>query len=508
MIKINMMRNIVAILCLMFYGSIEGQQNTLVKNQLLPAIEDMRSFISLPNDANYSNDIDKNILWLMKEFSKRDFETKLVPTDGLPLFYAEMNAAEKNVPTMLIYMHFDGQPVDPSKWDQANPYQLALKEHDGSNWREIPWSNLKNEIDPDWRLFGRSTSDDKGPIVLFLHAMDMMKAAKKSLSYNIKVVLDPEEEKGSKHLPKAVALNRELFQADLLLISDGPVHASLLPTIVFGCRGITSMSLTTYGPIRPQHSGHFGNYAPNPALQLAQLLASMKDDDGKVVIDGFYDGIQMNQKLREVLAEVPDEREKMNATLGIMEPDKVGSTYQESIQYPSLNIRGMSSAWVGKEVRTIVPATAVAEIDVRLVVESDGDRLKELIRDHIRSRGFRITNEAPDVIDRRSDSRWILVKERGVMDAFRTDMDHPYGQWLTKILEDTFEEKVVRIRTMGGTVPIAPFVNTLEIPAFIVPLVNPDNNQHSPNENIRIAQVAYGLQAFYSILTSEPPKVH
>lgn len=500
------MKKVALILCLICVGLMSGQENTLVRNQLLPAIQDMKSFIAIPNDANYPNDIDKNILWLMKEFSKRNFKTKLVPTEGLPLFYAAMDSPEDNVPTMLIYMHFDGQPVDPSKWDQSNPYQLALKASDGTGWKELPWSSLKNDIDPNWRLFGRSTSDDKGPIILFLHAIDMMNKAKKKLPYNIKVVLDPEEEKGSKHLPKAVASNMELFEADLLLISDGPVHASLLPTIVFGCRGITSMSLTTYGPTRPQHSGHFGNYAPNPAMQLAQLLASMKDDNGKVVIDGFYDGIQMNSNLKEVLAEVPDDREKMNAALGILEPDKVGSTYQESIQFPSLNVRGMSSAWVGKEVRTIVPATAVAEIDIRLVVESDGDRLKELIKDHIRSKGFRITNEAPDVIDRRSDSRWIKIREGGVMDAFRTDMDHAYGRWLTGILEETFDEKVVRIRTMGGTVPIAPFVNTLKVPAFIVPMVNPDNNQHSPNENIKIAQIAYGLQAFYSILTSEMPE--
>lgn len=171
------------------------------------------------------------------------------------------------------------------------------------------------------------------------------------------------------------------------------------------------------------------------------------------------------------------------------------------MQYPSLNVRGMASAWVGPQARTIVPATATAELDLRLVPETDGARLKQLVKKHIESLGYQITDTVPDARMRASDTRWVTVTESEVTDAFRTSLDHPFGQHLVSLMGSAFGEPVVQIRIAGGTVPIAPFVNALRIPAFIVPMVNPDNNQHSPNENLRIGQIGYGLRALVGILT-------
>jgi len=329
-----------------------------------------------------------------------------------------------------------------------------------------------------------------------------LKKNNQTIPFNVKVILDGEEEKSSKPLPAAVKEFSDLLEADFLVINDGPVHSSGKPTVIYGCRGITSLSLTTYGPIKPQHSGHYGNYAPNPGLQLAQLLTSMKDIGGRVTIPGYYDGIAIDEKTMTILKSVPDDITAINDQLAIKTPEKVGSFYQEALQYPSLNIRGLGSAWIGEKARTIVPAEATAELDIRLVPETDGNRLKQLVKKHIEKQGFYITDSIPSREERRKYDRVITINEGSVTDSFRTDLDNPYGNFIVKSLENTFDENVVQIRIMGGTVPIAPFINELQIPAFIVPLVNPDNNQHSPNENLKIGQIAYGIKAFYSILST------
>lgn len=479
-----------------------SQKENQLKDQIVNSIEEIKDFVAIPNDALDYEDINKNIDWLTKKFNLRGFTTKIIETDGAPLFFAEL-PIKNSRPTILFYMHFDGQSVDPSKWDQIDPYQVVIKEKDGSNWNQIEWSDLDNSLNYDWRLFGRSTSDDKGPIVMFLNAIDLLKKNKKEIPFNVKIILDSEEEKSSVPLPKAVRENHELLLADFLIINDGPVHHSNRPTLVFGCRGITTLSITTFGPIKPQHSGHYGNYAPNPGFRLAHLLASMKDENGKVIIDGYYDGIDLDASTSEILKSVPDDITSIHNTLAIHSPETVGSYYQESLQYPSLNIRGLSSGWTGKKARTIVPDRAVADIDIRLVIESDGDRLKNLVKKHIEAQGYFITDKEPTIDERMRYAKIVMIKEGTVTNPFRTDLNNTYGIWISNILKNTFSEDVVKIRTMGGTVPISPFINELKIPAFIVPMVNPDNNQHSPNENLRIGQIAYGIELFYSILSTK-----
>ncbi|MEX0312954.1 MAG: M20/M25/M40 family metallo-hydrolase [Allomuricauda sp.] len=479
-----------------------GQDSIAVKTQVSKAIEELRDFISIPNDALNADDIDDNILWLKRKFGERGFNTAVLETENLPLFFAVL-PMEDTKPTLLIYMHFDGQSVDPSKWNQPNPYETVLKAPEGDGYKTISFDELNDDINYDWRLFGRSTSDDKGPIVMFLNALDLLKKDGKEIPFNIKVILDGEEEKSSKPLPKAVKQYRELLQADFLVIADGPVHPSENPTVVYGCRGITTLTLTTYGPIKPQHSGHYGNYAPNPGFQLAQLLATMKDADGKVIIPGYYDGIVFDESINEVLKSVPDSDQAIAEKLQFKSAEKVGGFYQEALQFPSLNIRGLGSGWIGPKRRTIVPESATAELDLRLVPESDGTRLKQLVKNHITKQGYHVLDHVPSKEERMSFDKIVTVEEGSVTDAFRTDLGNPYGKFLVETLQSSFNKDVVQIRIMGGTVPISPFVNELKIPAFVVPMVNPDNNQHSPNENIKIGLLAYGIKTFYAILSSK-----
>ena len=363
--------------------SIFSQDSTTIKSHVAHAINELKDFVAIPNDALNADDIDDNILWLKKKFGERGFNTAELETNNLPLFFAAL-PMEDSKPTMLIYMHFDGQSVDASKWDQPNPYKTVLKKPIENGFETISFDALDEDINYNWRLFGRSTADDKGPIVMLLNAVDLLKEDGKEIPFNVKVILDSEEEKGSKPLPDAIKQYRELLKADFLVINDGPIHSSGNPTVIYGCRGITSMTLTTHGPVKPQHSGHYGNYAPNPGFQLAQLLATMKDKEGRVLIPGYYDGIAIDDIVMDILKSVPDNDLTISEKLQFKTAEKVGGFYQEALQYPSLNIRGLSSGWTGKKVRTIIPESATAELDLRLVPESDGTRLKKLVKDHIK----------------------------------------------------------------------------------------------------------------------------
>jgi len=496
----NKMKKLLTLTFFLSLFTAHSQDSILIKSKVANAIGELREFVAIPNDALNADDIDSNLFWLRKKFTERGFNSTILETEGLPLFFAAL-PMDDNKPTILFYMHLDGQSVDATKWDQPDPYKVVLKSKTEEDWKTESFSELNDDINYDWRLFGRSTSDDKGPIIMFLNAIDALKKENIDIPYNVKVILDSEEEKSSAPLPKAVRTYKDLLQADFLIINDGPVHVSGKPTIVYGCRGITTLSITTHGPLKPQHSGHYGNYAPNPGFQLAQLLATMKGTDGKVLIKGYYDGISLDETTLEILKSVPDNAVKINTNLAIANPEMVGGFYQEALQYPSLNIRGLGSGWVGEKARTIVPATATAELDLRLVPESNGTKLKKLVIDHIKSQGFHVIDKEPTMDERLKYDKIATIKEGSVTDAFRTDLNNPFGNNIVKIMESNFGEKPVQIRIMGGTVPISPFINELKIPAFIIPMVNPDNNQHSPNENLKIGQIAYGIKLFYALLS-------
>jgi len=229
----------------------------------------------------------------------------------------------------------------------------------------------------------------------------------------------------------------------------------------------------------------------------------MKDKDGRVIIPGFYDNIKLNNEDIEIMKNVPDDPEFINKTIGIAAPEKVGGYYQESLQYPSLNILGMQSGYVGDQARTIVPEKAIVTLDIRLVPESDPDRLKGLLKEHILKEGYYVIDRDPTEEERLSYSRIAKMESGALMKPFRTEINSGAGKWLSDVFESAFGNEPIKIRIMGGTVPIAPFINELRVHSVIVPLVNPDNNQHGPNENLKLWNFTYGIQAFLSIFTHD-----
>ncbi len=256
---------------------------------------------------------------------------------------AELTGAGPQARTVLLYAHFDGQPVIPENWSQPDPFRPVVKRRDAQGkWQEVGRQQLQaSPLDPELRVFARSASDDKAPIMMLLTAVDLLRAQQKSPAINIKVLLDPEEEMGSPSLAGMIERDRAAFAADAMVILDGPQHDSGRSTLVFGNRGITQATLTVFGPRAPLHSGHFGNYAPNPAMRLARLLASMKDDNGRVLVKGYYDGVALSSAERASLTAVGDDEAALRKRIGIARAEKVGENYQEALQYPSLNVRGM-----------------------------------------------------------------------------------------------------------------------------------------------------------------------
>ncbi len=472
----------------------------------LESLEPYQQFLSLPNDARIDGQLEPNLVWLEKEFGKRGFTSQRLPNAGIDLLLLSYPAADPAAETVLFYGHVDGQAVDVTKWVLSPPFQPVYGRMHAAADGSVNYTKVDQlPTDPansDVRLFARASSDAKAPIMLFLVAWDQLIADGKRPNYHVKFIVDPMEEASSPDLPGAVATHREALAADHLIILDGPVHTTNQPTLVGGARGIATARLTVYGPKLPQHSGHYGNYAPNPALRLAQLLASMKNDAGRVTIPGFYDGIELDDATRAMLAAVPDDLPRIHGQIGFSQPDGVGGNLQEALQYPSLNIRGMRSGWVGQAARTIIPATAVVNVDLRLVKESDGDRLLELVRGHLRAQGYHIVPEGrePTNEERAKYPRLASFGGKTSYAAFRTDLNGPTGSWLQRALKNTFDQDPVLLRTMGGSVPIAPFINVLNVPAVVLPLVNPDNNQHSPNENILLKNYFRGAETLYGVL--------
>jgi acetylornithine deacetylase/succinyl-diaminopimelate desuccinylase-like protein len=465
-------------------------------------LRELVELLSIPNVAADRENIGRNAELLRSMFLERGFAVEVLETTGNPLVFAELRVPGAKR-TVLFYAHYDGQPVDPTSWNQASPFTPILRSgrlEDGAS--EIANFLSLTSFSPEARLYARSASDDKAPIVALLAALDAIASAGQRATSNIKVILDGEEEARSPGLEATMGRYRERYQADLMLILDGPLHSSGKPTLAFGARGNLVFQLTTFGPRFALHSGHYGNWSPNPAMDLAQLLASMKDTNGRVLVNGFYEDVPvLSADERQVLAAVPDRGDDLMRFFGIGRTEQVGANLQEALQYPSLNIRGLRSGDVGDQARTVIPDRAIAEIDVRLVKETDAERMLQRVLAHIRAQGFHVLMDAePDDDARARYPRIVRVSRVSWTSAYRTEMTLPESRALIRALEQTWGEPPIRTRTMGGTVPIDFFIQALGMPAIGVPVVNFDNNQHSNNENVRLQNIWEAIVSFAAIL--------
>lgn len=475
----------------------------LADQYFVEGVNTLRDFLTLPNFGRKAADIDQNLAWCEREFKALEFGTSVLVSDGVKHLLAE-KIVDKSAPTVLFYLQIDGMPVDSIEWLQASPFLPVLKACNKADCQEIDWNKLQKNWNPDWKLFARSASDSKGPAIAFLQALKILQREKIPPAYNLKVIMDFQEELGSPSLPKLIEVNRDRFLAKVMLIMDGTRPPGNVPNLTFGARGIATLKLTVFGPRGDLHSGQYGNYAPNPVFALSRLLASMKDENGRVLIPGFYDGVNLSVKQKELLNQLPDDRAELLESLGIYQPEMVGETYQEALQYPSFNVRGLQAADVGEEVRTVIPAKAVAEIDMRLVPETPAERQIQLVKKHIEAQGFQLLDSLPTDAQRKQFPKLARLESRIGSKPFKTALDSPIGVWLGSAMDRTLGEGAyVRIQTTGGSQPIEPFISTLGIPAVSVRIPNPDSNIHAANENLRLGNFHEGLRMCLGILTQK-----
>jgi acetylornithine deacetylase/succinyl-diaminopimelate desuccinylase-like protein len=469
-------------------------------------IRELSEFLSIPNIASDTPNIQKNAAHLVGMLEARGIETHLLPISGRgPVVFGKLITPEAKR-TVIFYAHYDGQPIDPAAWTDGKPFEPVLRDTSieaGGKRIPFPENSAKHRAvyNDDWRIYARSASDDKSPIVALLAALDALRAQNIPLAVNLKLVLEGEEEAGSPNLQRTLELHKNLLGGDLLITGDGPVHQSGRPLVFFGNRGILGFGITTFGPIRALHSGHYGNWAPNPGFELVRLLASMKSDDGRVLIEGFYDDIvPLGNTEKRALEEMPNNDADLERELQFAKPEGGGKRLVELLQLPSLNIRGLRSAYVGEQAQNIVPEKAEAALDVRLVKGEDPDKKFEQVLAHIRKQGFYVTSASPTREERLSNPRVVRVaKDVWNYRASRTSMELPVSKALVQLVQDTTGGSAVVAPTLGGSVPMYIFED-LGLPWIGVPIVNYDNHQHSSDENLRLGQFWRGMEIYGAIL--------
>ena len=457
--------------------------------------------LAIPNLASDAPNARRNADAIVNILKKRGVQAKLLEVPGTPpAVYGEIRTPNARR-TIVFYAHYDGQPLDPKEW-VTPPWQPVLRDRplelDG---QIIPLPGAGSRFDPEWRIYARSASDDKAPIIAMTSALDALNAARIPLQSNIRFIFEGEEEAGSRHLGDIISANKDLLGGDVWLICDGPVHQSRRQTIVFGARGVETLDVTIYGPAHELHSGHYGNWAPNPAMLLAQLLASMKDPDGRVLIDHFYDGIEpLSETEKRALAEAPNADADLKREFALGRTDGGGKTLLELLNQPSLNIRGMSSARSGAQASNVIPATATASLDIRLVKGIDHREAVRRVTEHIRKQGYFVVDHDPDPQTRMAHPKVAKVVSREFgYNAARTSMDLPIAKAVIAAAESG-RGPVIKLPTMGGSVPLDTIENILKVPTIHTPIANHDNNQHSFNENIRLQNLWDGIELMAALM--------
>ena len=466
--------------------------------------DELVEWLYIPNVANDQLNIRKCAAWLKSAMERRGITARILETGGSPVVYGELNVPGANR-TIMFYSHYDGQPVDPTKWIDMEPFAPTMRpgkmEAGSTEPKPIPLPKKGEKINEEWRLYARSASDDKSPITALLAAIDAVKAAGLNFGANVRFIYEGEEEAGSPFLQSFAEKNRSLFETEVLYVCDGPMYFSNQPTLKFGARGITPIDITVYGPNVNVHSGHYGNWAPNPGIKLARLLTSMKHENGNVKVRGFYNTVTpLSRREKEALKTIPSYDEEIKQLYGFAQPEGRGETLMERINLPSLNIRGLESAWVGPQARTVVPAEATAAIDIRMVKGNDPDDMVNKVIEHVKREGFHVVSEDPDQNTRMQYADIVKIVKRGGYPASRTSMDLEISQLTIDALSDYHDESVVLVPTSGGSVPLYIFTQILDVPTISVPIVNHDNNQHQPNENIRMGHYWQGIETLAALL--------
>ena len=469
-------------------------------------VDEFLSLLSIPNLASDNPNIRKNAELIVEMMQQRGLTPRLLEAQTPnvpPAVYGEWKTPGAQR-TLILYAHYDGQPTDPKQWTGTMPWQPVFRSAAlESGGQILPTPAAPQPINPEWRIYARSASDDKAGVMSILTAFDALKTNSIAFTSNIKFLFEGEEEAGSPHLAEIIKLNKDLLAADAWIICDGPVHQSGVKQVVFGARGDVNVDVTVYGAKRPLHSGHYGNWAPNPAVMLARLLASMKNDDGRVTIEGWYSDVEpLGEAERRAIDDAPKYDDELKSQLGIRRTEGAGKSLMELINIPSLNINGFASGDVGALARNVIPTTASAVLDLRLVKGNDHHRQIARLIDHIRRQGYFVVDHDPTNAERSQYDLLAKVSARaGGYNAERTRMDLPVSVATIDAVQSTSKDKVVLLPTSGGSLPLSVITENLKTLTLSVPIANYDNNQHAENENLRLQNLWDGIETYAALMT-------
>ena len=474
-------------------------------------LKEYLALLSLPNVAADVQNIRRNADFIAEMMKQRGLTPRLLEAttpNRPPAVYAEWKTPGAQR-TLLLYAHYDGQPTDPKQWSGTQPWQPVFRSAALEAAGQIVSAPAEGTaFNAEWRIYARSASDDKAGVMAILNAFGALKAKGIAPTSNIKFFFEGEEEAGSPHLSEIIKANRELLAADAWIICDGPVHQSGKKQVVFGARGDVNVDVTVYGAKRPLHSGHYGNWSPNPAMMLAHLLASMKDDEGRVRVGGWYSDVEpLGERERRAIAEAPQYDDELKKQLGLSRTEGSGKSLMELINVPSLNINGFASGDVGELARNVIPTTATAVLDLRLVKGNDHQLQVERLIAHISKQGYFVTERDPTDAERAQHPLIARVKVRpGGYNAERTSMDLPVSLAVIEAVQSTTSEKIVLLPTSGGSLPLSIITENLKTVTISVPIANYDNNQHAENENVRLQNLWDGIETFAALMTMGPQR--
>ncbi len=416
---------------------------------------------SISADGNGVADCAQLLAGLMRA---EGIDVQVIATPGHPVVVGTVHP-HPDAPTLLVYGHYDVQPVDPEEAWTTPPFEPTIR---------------------DGRIFGRGTADNKGQLFAQLMAYRAWRTVHGTAPVNLTFLFEGEEESGSTHLPDFVQQHADLLAADAVYLSDGPIDDSGNYRVALGVRGILTLELEAHGAPRDHHSGHMGNFLPNPAWELVELLQSMRAADGRVLIPGFADQVEAPEPAAaQACADLPVDVHRFLADHGVgrLAPLPEPGFYERLMFHPTLNISGLRAGYTGPGAKTIIPATAAARLDIRLVMDQDPAAVYQAIVAHVRQ-------HAPAVVVRRIG---------GAVLPSRTPADHPVVPLFRDAVERASGAPALLFPSTGGTLPDYVFTRILGLPLVKVPYANADEANHAPDENFEISRFATGIRIAASI---------
>jgi len=465
-------------------------------------LSEFSALLALPNLASDAIGIRRNADHLITMLGARGFtNTRLLTVPGgPPAVYGELPTPGATR-TLVLYAHYDGQPLDPKQWTSP-PWTPVLRDKEPKDGgKVIPLPTHGQQANPESRLYARSAGDDKASIMAILAAIDAMRASKTAQSVNLKVFFEGEEEASSQHLRQILEQYASQLKGDAWLFCDGPVHQSGRQQVLFGNRGVTGFELTIFGPTRALHSGHYGNWAPNPGVMLANLVASMRDDDGHIKVAGYYDDMRpITRAEHKAAAELPKFDPELRRALGLARTEANDALLAERIMLPAFNLRGMRVGGVRETGSNTIASEAYASFDLRLVPGQTPAHVQQLVEAHIRRQGYWITHDSVTVAMRLAHPKVARIEWTEGYPASRAPMDGPFGKAVIAALRDGAKEAPLTIPTSGATGPTYLFEQVLKVPMIHLPIANYDDNQHAADENLRLQNLWDGIETYAALM--------